>query len=124
MGSEKIEGIWNKITVYCMNHDKPVRMLIAKNTELIKTPFYACEQYFPENQDEEHLPCPNRLNLDDYQGLVFKFLDIISKEEPTTNFLNYSFTYKGTRQKISVKVLRYDDKEIRLGILNMTVLGL
>ena len=116
-------GIWNKITVYCTNHDKPVKMEIAENMELIKTPFYACRYYFPENEDEGHHHCPNRLNLDDYQGLVLKFLDIISQGDIGTNYTNYKFDYKGTRQKISVKVLLYSDKEIRLGIKNRTVLG-
>lgn len=123
MSDTQMIGLWSRVSIYCMNHEEPVKMEIASNTEQIKTPFYACKQYFPENQDKEHPPCPNRLNLDDYQGLVLKFCETVSKGGFMTDFTNYGFDYKGTRQKISVKVLKYTDKEIRLGILNRTVLG-
>lgn len=122
MSDTKLIGLWNRVTVYCLNHEEPVEMVIVSNTEHIKTPFYACKQYFPENQNETHPPCFNRLNLDDYQGLVLKFCDMVSKEGPLINYTNYRFDYKGTRQKISVQVLKYSDKEVRLGILNRTVL--
>ncbi len=120
--SAEIVNLWNRVTVYCLNHDTPVPMQVAENLEKIKTPFYACKHYFPEGQDQEHPYCPNRLNLDDYQGLVLKFMDIVSEAEIMTNFTNYSFDYKGARQKISVTVLKYDDNEIRLGIMNRSVL--
>ncbi len=116
-------NLWNRVTVYCDNHDKPVKMSIAENLEKIKTPFYACKHYFPENQDAEHPYCPNRLNLDDYQGLVLKFLDVVSNGEMMADYTNYSFDYKGTRQKISVRVVKYTDNEIRLAIRNRSVLG-
>jgi hypothetical protein len=117
-----VTGIWNRITVYCMNHNEPVPMSIANNTQLIKTPFYACSNYFPENQDADNPPCPNRLNLDDYQGLVLKLINYISENGPTMDYTNYSFEYRGVRQKISVRVLKYTNSEIRLGILNRSVL--
>jgi hypothetical protein len=108
-----MKGIWNLVSIWCLNHDEPKEMTVQNNTELIKTPFYACPDY---------PACSNRLNLDDYQGLVLKFIQEVSKNPLCTDFTNYSFTYRGTRQKIFVKVLRYTDKEIRLGILNKTVL--
>lgn len=116
-------NIWGRISIYCLNHDRPKKMSIAENTELIKTPFYACKYYFPENQDAEHSYCPNRLNLDDYQGIVLKFIEKISEGELMTDYTNYSFEYRGARQKIFVKVLRYSEDEIRLGIRNRSVLG-
>ena len=118
--ADNMVGIWNRITVYCLNHDDPVPMSIISNTEKIKTPFYACKHYLG---DEEHPRCANRLNLDDYQGLVLKFCDLVSQYGPSTDFNNYKFDYKGARQKISVRVLKYTDEEIRLGIKNRTVLG-
>lgn len=113
-------GIWNRITIYCTNHDEPVPMSIISNTEKIKTPFYACKYYMGDN---EHPRCANRLNLDDYQGIVLKFCDIVSQYGPSTDFNNFRYDYKGTRQKISVRVLKYTNEEIRLGIKNRTVLG-
>ena len=124
MSDTIMSGLWGKVKVYCMNHDEPVEMVIASNTEVIKTPFYACKQYFPENQDEEHAPCSNRLNLDDYQGIIMKFFDVVAEGGPTQDYTNYKFTYKGARQKISVKILKYGKSEIKLGILNNTVLGI
>ncbi len=113
-----VTGIWNRITIYCTNHENPVPMVVAKNEEYIKTPFYACENYAKKDVED----CPNRLNLDDYQGLVLKFEDAIAKD-PFADFTGYRFVYKGARQKISVRVLKYDNKEIRLGIFNNTVFG-
>ena len=116
-------NLWNRVTVYCLNHDKPKKMSIAENTELIKTPFYACKYYFPENQDDEHPYCPNRLNLDDYQGLVLKFIETVSNGPFMADYTNYTFEYKGARHKIHVEVLLYSEDEIRLGIRNRSVLG-
>ncbi len=121
--ANEIVNLWNRVTVYCTNHDEPVKMKIAENREKIKTPFYACEHYFPEGQDDGHSYCPNRLNLDDYQGLVLKLMGIVSDAGFMADLTNYSFDYKGTRQKISVRILKYTDSEIRLGILNRSVLG-
>lgn len=123
MSETHLIGLWNRITIYCMNHEEPVEMKIVSNTEQIKTPFYACSNYFPENKDEKHPPCPNRLNLDDYQGLVLKFCDVVEKGGVLMDYTNYRFEYKGNRHKLSVKVLKYSDKEVRLGVLNKTILG-
>ncbi len=117
----RVTNLWNKVTIYCLNHDEPIPMTLITNTEKIKTAFYACSNYVPENKSEQS--CPNRLNLDDYQGLVLKFMDVVGGANMFTDFTNYSFEYKGTRQKITVKCLKYNDKEIRLGIYNNTVFG-
>jgi hypothetical protein len=116
MSDTYLIGLWNRITIYCMNHEEPVEMEIVNNTEQIKTPFYACSNYFSEG-------CPNRLNLDDYQGLVLKFCDVVEKGGVLMDYTNYRFEYKGNRHKLFVKVLKYSDKEVRLGVLNKTILG-
>lgn len=116
-------GLWSRITLYCMNHDEPRPMDIVKNTEKISSPFYGCSQYFPGLRRENEAVCPNRLNMDDYQGIVLKFCDIVSEGGPTADYTNYSFDYRGGRQKTTVRCLKYSDKEIRLGIINRTILG-
>lgn len=119
--AEKITtSIWNRVTVYCTNHDEPQEMHILENSELFKSPFYACAGY--EHKEHDQSKCSNRLNLDDYQGIVMKLIDIIGSDV-FTDYKNYSFSYKGTRQLIDVKILRYTSSEIRLGIYNRTVLG-
>ena len=119
-----IKNLWEKIELLCMNHEEPCDMRIIQNTELIKTPFYACINYSSDDRDKEAPLCSNRINMDDYQGIVMKFIDKIYDEGPFNDYTNYSFSYKGTRHKIKVKVLKYSpDKEIILGLLNTTVLG-
>ena len=107
--SDTLINVWERITVYCLNHDEPLKMDIVKNSELIKTPFYACEHY-KKSDNPEKAPCSNRLNLDDYQGLVLKLLSVISEEGITSDYTNYRFEYRGPRQKIFVRVLKYSDK--------------
>ncbi len=121
MGNSTITNFCNKISLFCINHDEPIPMQVISNTELIKTPFYACNNYLPE--DKSVKPCFNRLNLDDYLGIVEKFVDIINSGDFMADYTNYEFTYKGTRQKILIRCLKYNDKEIHLGIKNQTVLG-
>ena len=108
-----IRNVWDKVTIYCVNHDTPAEMKLFSNTEQIKTPYMACRH--------EH-PCPNRLNMDDYQGLCLKLMKKMD-EDPFANIKNLRFEYRGSRQKLAVKVLKDTDDEIRLGILNRTVLG-
>lgn len=107
---------WGHISIWCLNHESPVEMEVLTNQEKIKTPFYACKKGISEKN------CANRMNLDDYQGIVLKFLDMVA-EDPFSDFTNRSFNYKGTRQKLFVKVIKYTTDDIRLGIRNLTVLG-
>ncbi len=116
-----LKNIWNRISVYCLNHDEPKLMGIISNTEYIKTPFYACEDYVPEIGSGK-IPCPNRLNTDDYQKVIMQFLSYM-EENPFSDYLNYSFHAKGTHQRIFAKVIKYTNSEIWIGIKNNTVLG-
>lgn len=122
-----LANVWDKIKIFCLNHEEPEPMVIMGNTEIIKTPFYVCATTVSgENSEARFVSgrnCANRLNLDDYKGLVFKFLEILSSDILGTDFTNYSFYYKGTRQKIFVKVLHYSNSRIDLGIKNVSVLG-
>ena len=49
--SNAVINLWDRISIYCMNHDEPKPMEIIKNSELIKTPFYACENYVKDPAD-------------------------------------------------------------------------
>lgn len=120
-----IINMWNRVSIYCLNHEKPQKMEVIKNVEKLKSPFYGCNQYMEETPEGES-PCPNRLNMDDYQGIVLKFLDYVASDGDkgiVTDYTNFTFEYRGGRHKTFVKVLKYSDDEIRLGILNKTVLG-
>ncbi len=115
--SGMVTNLWDRVTIRCLNHDHPAHMRIETNTEVIKSPFFSCEMY--------EKGCPNRLNIDDYKGVVEKLLTIIGKtDNPAVDYTNYRFDYKGARHKIQVKVLKYSNEEIKLGILNRTILKL
>lgn len=117
-----IKNLWSRITFCCINgHEHPIPFRVQAG----KTNFYACEKYFQENRTPEERACANRLNLDDAQGIVLKLSDLIEENdniECRTDLTNYSFTYVGPRASILVKIVKYSEKEIILGILNETAL--
>ena len=116
-------NMWQRVTLYCLNHKVPRPMQIISNTVKMKTAFYGCTQYLPEHPQDEP-PCPNRLNMDDYQKIVMRFCDIVAENGPACDYANYEFEVKGGRQRTLVRCLKYTDNEVRLGVLNKTVLGL
>lgn len=122
-------NMWDKVSLWCLNHDEPIEMKIISNTEIIKTPFYACSSAISGNNatatfnDASGNNCANRINLTDYQGLVMKFFDIVAENGITSDYTGMSFFYKGTRQKIMCRVLKYNDSKIKLGIKNISILG-
>lgn len=117
-----LTNLWGKIKIFCLNHDEPVEMVVLSNTEIIKTPFYACKNHNPEDKNVQ--PCSNRLNMDNYQEIVMQFLEQVEENGLIGDYTNYSFVYKKHQQNITVKVLKWSDKEIHIGILNNNVLGI
>lgn len=113
--SDGILNLWDKIKIVCPNHNNPKEFTLISNTEKFKTPFYAC--------DCEENTCANRVSLDDYQGIMLKFNEIVAKDEDFTDFTNFFFFYKKARHKIKCKILKYEDDEIIMSLYNETVLG-
>ena len=111
-----------KISFWCLNHETPVEMIIQQGM----SPFYACPKFSEENRGADEKPCLNRMTMIDAGGIIERFAAIISEEDdPFNNFVNYynySFTYKGGKSKITVKIIKYNDDEIRFGIRNNTAL--
>ena len=124
-----LANIWNNISIYCLNHANPLEneMMVMSNTDVIKTPFYACKSNLDDSLGKitfsKETTCANRLNLDDYQGVILKFLSIIEEKGLASDLTNFSFIYKGVRQKILVSVLEYKNSKIKLGIKNLSILG-
>lgn len=107
-------GLFKITKMMCLNHSTPQEMTLLQNTEKIKTPFYAC------NCDG----CANRVNIDDYSGLVLKFMEHAEKAGyPAADLTNFSYDFRGPRHKIKCKVLLINKKELRIGVLNRTVLN-
>ncbi len=117
MPQELKTDIWKNISVYCLNHDEPKRMEVLRNDEKFTSPFYACSELIDGSGH-----CPNRVNLDDYQDLIYRFFDVIA-EQPFADLTNFTFTFRKRKHTLFVKVLKYDRDDMRLGIKNRTVLG-
>lgn len=113
--STGIVNMWQRISIVCPNHEKPKKMDIVKNTEKFKTPFFAC--------DTENCSCANRINIDDYEGIILKFNEIIATGADFTDYTNYFFSYKAARHKIKCKILKYSDDDIIMALHNETLLG-
>lgn len=111
-----INGVFKNISLWCLNHDEPKEMHVVQNVESMKSPFFVCD-------DNAAGKCSNRINIDDYTGVVYKFMDIMSQSAPYSDLTNLTFDYRGPRHKISCRVIRYSKNDIRIGILNRTVLG-
>ena len=114
-----VYGMWDKVRLFCYNHETPEPMEIVQNNEYIRTAFFACRDYI--NREEGKHNCANRLNMDDYEGIVLKVLDMYA-EDPLTPLTGREFTYRGARQKIFVRILKETDGHIDVGIKNLTVL--
>lgn len=114
-----IKNLWNRVQFYCIhNHEVPVPFRVQEGPS---SPFYACPKYFPDNREPDERPCGNRVNLIDAESIVMKLGDYIEESEmngEVANFTNFCFDYKG----IEVKVLKYTDSHIDLGIVNKKAL--
>lgn len=105
-----VKGVWQNVHVFCANHGEHVPLVIRQNEEYVKTPFYACPD------------CANRLNLDDYEDIVLKLLEMIAAK-PFANFENFAFPFRGKRHAYMVKISKYSKDKIYLDIRNTTILG-
>lgn len=115
-----ITNVWSNINFYCMNgHEEPVKF-VRRDGE---SPFYACPRYMkrdernPDGHEADVPACPNRLSFSDAASIVEKFASVVEESilsGEITDFSNFKFDYN----MIKVRVLSYDDDEVRIGIIN------
>ena len=124
LGGICLSGLWNCISLWCLNHKEPKKMELIRNDDAGITPFFACDSYISRNIAGGE-PCSNRLNYDDYVDIITGKGGFMEKyaEDPFTQLTGYSFTYKKRKHKIFVKVLKSSFNDIRIGVYNETVLG-
>ena len=116
MGHSTVDGIWDKIEVYCGYHaDSGKQMRLIQNTQKIVAPFYVCG-----TQEEDH--CPNRVNIDDYVEIVEKIGAMIA-EDPNIDLTNMKFKHKGRVHRLEVKVLKHSASKIKIAVTNLTLQG-
>jgi len=114
-----VKNLFDGLTVYCLNHEEPVRMDVKSGSSL----FYACPKYMrkddehPDGHEETERACANRISFTDLE----KIMEQISQEVEDAAFAGQEFDITGLRGKIRTleyRVLKYEPGDIRLGILN------
>lgn len=106
---------------WCMNHETPVKMQISEGV----SPFYACPKYYDKNRASNEKKCVNRMTFIDAGGILEYFANVENNLDPfdgVSDLTGCFFIYKGTKSKIEVSVLKYTNKEVRLGVKNVTAL--
>lgn len=109
-------GLWNNTKFYCGNHDDAEAHPMEFQTG--STVFYACPDY--KVQDAGDRSCPNRLSVEDAEGIVTKISKDIADIEAdglVANINGLRFDYK---KKIYVKVRSYDPNttELKIDVIN------
>ncbi len=116
MSKITVTGVWDMIEIYCALHsDCGEQMHIVQNPERFSAAFYVC----PE-QETAH--CANRMNIDDFTGIVDKISEKIA-EDPFINLTGYKFRFRGKRQSLNVEILKHSESKIKVAVKNTTVLG-
>lgn len=114
-------------SLWCINHDEPKEMKLVNNTEIIKTPFFACGENILDNDGTlsftKKNKCANRFNCDDFLKLGETLNEIVDEKGIGADLTNYTFYFKGSKHKYFVKVIKYSSSEIKLGIRNLSILG-
>ena len=115
-----LKNFWEGLSFYCMNgHDDPVPMTVMTGSSA----FYACPKYMlkdeehPEGHEYGERACANRISFVDAERIVSKLSDEVSAaylRDEIPDMTGYSFSFK----TINVKVLRFKEGDIRLGIVN------
>lgn len=110
-----------KMIFMCTNHPKPHEMIIREGQSV----FYACPKFEDDALEPGERKCLNRMNFIDAGGIIEKFSEIensINPLEGTDDLTGYRFAYRGTRSRLEVIVLKINDREVRFGIKNLSVL--
>ncbi len=80
-----IKNIWSKISIYCGNHDHPVKMEPHEPSTYSKwsggnnSMFYSCPKYYPDNRIEGEKPCFNHLSMAEYEDMVMHISGLIEE---------------------------------------------
>lgn len=110
--SYRTKRLWENTNFYCGNHDDtashPMEFQQGSNV------FYACPNY--KVQEAGDRSCPNRLSVEDAEGIISQIDDRITSIEETgmpVNIRGFRFDFK---KKIAVKVLNYEEESEKLDI--------
>lgn len=121
-----VKNLWSKISIYCMDHEKPVRMYVYTGSE---TPFYACPRYMLKDDDhpDGHAPdekgCANRASFEAVRHLVEELGRKIEEDAENGIVMDYTGTKLKWRQ-ISAQVLSWTNLHISIGIRNSGSIGI
>lgn len=115
------KNLWNKTKFICSYRHNPSELTIHEGANGA-SPFYSCPHYYKENREEgEERACPMRLNFIDAENLLNEFSKKMNEDMKNNIVRDYTGTiikYK----KIEAKVIKYDDNEMVLDIMNKKAL--
>ena len=119
-----IKNLSEKVTFYCLNrHEVPVPMIERERTDDNKDDFYACPKYMlkdekhPTGHEVNENSCKNTISFADVGNILLEFnkrIETMGVDALFADFTNYKFDYK----QISIRVLKFAEDEIKLGVIN------
>lgn len=115
-----VKNLWGKVEVWCMNHQKPVKMYVYEGSN---SPFYACPKYMLA--DEEHPGghsrnepgCANRASFEAVRKFVERLGELIEEAQANNEIVDFG-GLKMHWRTIDAEILEYADDRIMIGVLN------
>lgn len=115
-----IQNRWKRTRFFCLNgHVKPVPMLIQGE----KPVFYACPRYalcdekHPYGHAENERSCVNRISFSRAEAVIEHLKHIVDEDGKNGSAMDYT-GMEFVCGTYLVRVLKYQDDEVHLGILN------
>lgn len=115
-----INNLWSIVHFYCINgHTNPVLMDVKEGNDK----FFACPRYMlrdekhPNGHKPEKPGCANHISFGEAEKIVSMLSERIEEAMQEMDFRDFTgdtFHYR----MIDVKVLKYSDDEIQLGVIN------
>lgn len=117
------KNLWNKTKFMCSYRHKPSELTIHEGANGA-SPFYSCPHYYKENRDpDEDRACPMRLTFIDAEKILDEFSKIMNEDLKNNIVKDYEGTTFVFNKKINVKVVKDNNEELVLDILNKKALS-
>lgn len=112
-----IKNLWSNTNLFCGNHEEQIEMHCKTGP---KSVFYACPEYEKKYQGKR--ACPNRLSIDDYEGILKCISEKIESDTAShvqTDLTNWKFNYRQVECKI---MKQHPNGHIDIQVLNKKVM--
>lgn len=114
-----IKNLWGKIHLFCGNHgeDETIEMTIHEGSDTMKTAFYSCPKYYPDNREKDERACVNHISVMDFEKMLNHISDEIGKGIKNGEEIDLK-GYKWKDRYIEYKVIRFEEEYIGVLCLN------